>query len=350
MIRRNSGCWRSYANLACIATLWLCIAQHGSSALAVESSQRPSVHYWHLSTGSRIAYLKFAGASSPRPYPIVFLHGGPGAYVVTIERTARVLSQLSKDGFDVYAYDQLGSGLSERAVDINAYTVSRHVADLEAIRRKIQADKLILIGSSWGATLAARYIERFPRRVDRVIFAGPGALHPAAWRETGYGRVEERFSAQEREQFQSLVNRPDLEKALDLLPTDTAAALRAFPDAEGDRLFDEVTNRFYVPHLGCQHTKLDVTSAGYGFWANRMTSRDLDASPDPRPALRRSDTKALILRGQCEYMRRAVAEEYRDVFGSSTLVDVPDAGHMVYWDQPEAFIEATRRFLSDVRN
>jgi pimeloyl-ACP methyl ester carboxylesterase len=275
------------------------------------------------------------------------LHGGPGAYVVTIEPTARVLSQLRQDGFDVYAYDQVGGGASERLADITQYTVARHVADLEAIRREIRADKLILIGSSWGATLAARYIAEFADRVDRVIFVGPGALHPVAWRPAGYGRLEERFSPDEMARFQALVNRSDLERALELLPDDPAAALRAFPHAEGDRLFDEVTNRFYLPHLGCEPAKVAVSSRGYGFWANRMTSRDLDASEDPTPVLRRSPVPALILRGECEYMKRAVAEQYRDTFPNSILRDVTGAGHMIYWDQPEAFLEAVRPFLHD---
>lgn len=317
-----------------------------AAALCAASDRLP-VRHWDLPTHSRIAYLKFPALGERRAYPIVFLHGGPGAYVVTLDPTTRVLAQLREVGFDVYAYDQVGGGLSQRLADITEYTVARHVADLEAIRREIHAEKLILIGSSWGATLAARYITKFPERVDRVIFAGPGALHPVAWRATGYGRVEERFSPQEKAGFQALVNRADLEQALEMLSGDPAAALRAFSHAEGDQLFDEVTNRFYLPHLGCKDAKVDVTSTGYGFWAIRMTSRDLDTLQDPASALRHSRVRALVLRGECEYMKRAVAEQYRDVFTNSTLVDVPAAGHMIYWDQPAAFLAAVRAFLRD---
>ena len=324
-----------------VAMVWV------AAAFATTTDERPPVQHWDLPTHSRIAYLKFAAEGERRAYPIVFLHGGPGAYVVSLDPTTRVLSQLRQDGFDVYFYDQMGGGLSQRPTDITEYTVSRHVADLEAIRREIHAEKVILIGSSWGATLAARYIAEFPQRVDRVIFAGPGALHPSAWRATGYGRVEERFSPQESARFQTLVNRPDLEKAMELLAGDPAEALRAFPHAAGDRLFDEVTNRFYLPHLGCKDAKVNVTSTGYGFWANRMTSRDLDTSQDPAPALQHSRVRALVLRGECEYMKRAVAEQYRDVFQNSVLVDVPDAGHMICWDQPVVFLAAVRSFLRD---
>lgn len=326
-----------------IAVAITCIV--AASAANTPAEQQPPVQYWDLPTRSRIAYRKFEAIGARRAYPIVFLHGGPGAYVVTIEPTTRVLSQLRRDGFDVYAYDQVGGGLSQRLTDITQYTVARHVADLEAIRREIRAEKLILIGSSWGATLAARYIAEFSDRAERVVLVGPGALHPAAWRTTGYGRVEERFSADESTRFQALVNRSDLEQAMELLASDPAGALRAFPHAEGDRLFDEVTNQFYLPHLGCDNTKVDVTAKGYGFWANRMTGRDLDASQDPTPALRHTRVRALILRGECEYMKRAVSEQYRDTFADSDLVDVPGAGHMIYWDQPAAFLATVRSFL-----
>jgi proline iminopeptidase len=305
----------------------------------------PSVQYWDLPTGSKIAYLEFPAIGQRREYPIVFLHGGPGAYAVTIEATTQVLSELTADGFDVYVYDQIGGGLSERLSDITEYTVARHVADLEAIRQQLSAEKLILIGSSWGAQLAARYITRYPARVDRVILAGPGALHPPDWKQNGYGRIEARFTDEEMAQLQAMVNRPELERAVELLASDPAAAMRAFPDDAADGLFDEVTNRFYLPHLGCAGTRYTFTSRGYGFWANRMTGRDLDVSSSPLPALKESGVRALILRGECEYMKREVAEQYLDAFPGSTMADVPGAGHMLFWDRPRVFLDLVRKFV-----
>jgi hypothetical protein len=57
--------------------------------------------------------------------------------------------QFAADGFRVYLYDQVGSGLSSR-LRVRDYTLERDVADLEAIRQQIGADRLILIGHSWG--------------------------------------------------------------------------------------------------------------------------------------------------------------------------------------------------------
>ncbi|MGW4962883.1 alpha/beta fold hydrolase [Nonomuraea sp. NPDC004186] len=57
---------------------------------------------------------------------------------------------LAAAGFDVYAYDQLGAGRSTRLSDVTGYTVARHVADLEAIRRTIGADRIVIVGQRTG--------------------------------------------------------------------------------------------------------------------------------------------------------------------------------------------------------
>ena len=62
------------------------------------------------------------------------------------------------------------------------YTVSRFVEDIEAIRQQIGAERLILIGHSWGSTLAASYIAKYPERVSKVVFYSPGAI----WNWTNY--------------------------------------------------------------------------------------------------------------------------------------------------------------------
>ena len=169
-------------------------------------------------------------------------------------------------------------------------------------------------------------------------------MYPGDWPD-GYGRVEERFSDEEVAQFQAAVNTPALEAAMEALTSDPDAAVRLFPDEVAGAFFDRVTNEFYLPHLGCEGAHLGVVSNGYGFWANRMTARDLDAVEDPKPRLSRSEIPVLILRGECEYMHRAVAEQYLTVFRHSSLVEISGAGHMIYWEQPTDFLRAVFEFL-----
>lgn len=321
------------------------IASIGLAACVSSVPTPPAPNRWDLSTGSSVAYLHIA-ARGDRSHaaPIVVLHGGPGAYVVSLQATTSVLSLLSESGRDVYFYDQVGSGLSERLNDITEYTVARHVADLEAIRMEIGAEQLVLLGSSWGATLAAQYAARYPARVESMIFSGPGVIYPGDW-PTGYGRVDERFDEDERARFEAAVNVPQLEAAMEVWASDPNAAAGLFPDAAAGAFFDRITNEFYLPHLGCDGANLGIVSDGYGFWANRMTGHDLNRVEDPKPHLAQSATPVLILRGECEYMHRAVAEQYLAVFRNSTLVEIQGAGHMIYWEQPDDFLRAVVAFL-----
>src|SRR3712207_2805724 len=70
---------------------------------------------------------------------------------------AEYFGRLAGDGFNVYVYDEVGSGRSSRLEDPRGYTLERDVADLEAIREEIGAKRLVLIGHSYGGTLAAAY-------------------------------------------------------------------------------------------------------------------------------------------------------------------------------------------------
>lgn len=83
--------------------------------------KRASTQYWDLPTNSRIGYTLISAKNKKKPYPIIYLHGGPGGFVT--ERDITMLSPLSDDGYDVYLYDQIGSGQSDRLENINEYTV-----------------------------------------------------------------------------------------------------------------------------------------------------------------------------------------------------------------------------------
>ena len=92
---------------------------------------RQSTKYWNLNTGSKIAYTFIEGKGVKKTFPIIYLHGGPGGYVYT--KNIEILSNLSELGYDVYLYDQIGSGLSNRLEKVKEYTADRHRKDLEEI-------------------------------------------------------------------------------------------------------------------------------------------------------------------------------------------------------------------------
>lgn len=304
------------------------------------------VMLWTLQTGSVVAVRIYPGQGARRDQPIVFLHGGPGGYSLALQQTVDVVSRLSEDGFDVYFYDQVGGGLSEPLSDVTQYTINRHLADLEAVYDKIGAKRVILIGSSWGATLGANYMARHPEHVAAAVFSGPGPIFYPDWIDVGDGGLEAQFTPEQKAAFADMIEKPRLLTAILLSEVNANAAARLASQNELGSFFDKVANAFYLPVAVCDPDRVKTITSGYGFWSNRLTGNSLRLrTDDPKSLLRKNATPVLVMRGECEYKKFAVAQDYVDVFPNAKFVAVEDAGHMLYWEKPDAFLEEVRRFL-----
>lgn len=106
--------------------------------------------------------------------PVLFLHGGPGAGCSPAHR--RLFDPLRYRGI---LFDQRGCGRSKPYASIEDNTTDHLVEDIEALRRHLGLDKMILFGGSWGSTLALCYGLRYPEHcagfVLRGIFLGSQA-------------------------------------------------------------------------------------------------------------------------------------------------------------------------------
>lgn len=303
----------------------------------------PGVRFWTLPTGSRIAYVHAPATGKPRTTPVVFLHGGPGTPGEGIPVGG---AALAANGFDVYAYDQLGAGRSTRLSDVTGYTVARHVADLEAIRGVIGADKIIIVGQSWGGSLAAQYLAAHPDHVAKVVFTSPGALWLPAL-PGGDADPWARLTPSQKKRYDALTSSPRLLAASLLLNINPNAAHALLGDREADERFHELG--VVVKDASSCPGAPPRTPHGnrQGFYVNQITSEDFRAVPDPRPALRRVRVPALIMRGTCDYVRWAATYDYRRTLPDSTLVMVEGAGHAIAGDQPAIYTAVLRAFLLD---
>ena len=131
--------------------------------------------YWQLPTGSVIAYSEYDPPQGValKPEAIVYLHGGPGVRQGPFDQD--IYGSFATNGFRVFAYDQAGSGLSVlcTSAGLHSRPFGRR---LEVIRQKIGVEKIILIGHSWGSTLAVSYMAKFPTHVAKAVFHSPGRI------------------------------------------------------------------------------------------------------------------------------------------------------------------------------
>jgi proline iminopeptidase len=122
----------------------------------------------HVGDGHWI-YVEEVGCKGGRP--IAFLHGGPGSGSQHLHRT---LFDPTRD--HVFLIDQRGAGRSHPYLSRSANTTAHLVGDLEVIREHFNIPKWLLVGGSWGSTLALAYAEKHAEHVAglvlRAVFLG----------------------------------------------------------------------------------------------------------------------------------------------------------------------------------
>ncbi|MEV0972757.1 alpha/beta hydrolase [Microtetraspora glauca] len=301
------------------------------------------VAYWDLPTGSRIAYVKVPASGTPRPTPVIFLHGGPGTPGEGVPEAGK---ELAAAGFDVYAYDQVGAGRSTRLADLTGYTVARHVADLDAIRETIGAQKIILVGRSWGGTLSAAYLAAHPGHVAKAVLTSPGAIWEPAY-PNGPGGPWDDLPAERKARADELTDDPRMLTQALLLQLNPAAAHALVPDAEADARMRALLLTA-KDATGCRDAApASVHDNPPGFYTNQLTSADASTVPDPRPRLRGVRVPTLIMRGQCDYLKWEVTDDYRRTLPNSTLVYIPGAGHSIANGRPDLYRDLLMAFLRD---
>ena len=307
-----------------------------------------AVDYWDLETGSRIAYLKIPAENKTKETPVIFLHGGPGGTVVSFKPITEVISALSQNGYDVYFYDQIGGGLSGRLKNIREYRLSRHAADLDRARNKINAEKIILIGESFGGALAAHYAAAHPETVKRMVLISPAELLSQEWDEGTRGNIKDRATQKTLKKSKNLLGSLRALFAFVLLEFNPDAAYNFLSEDKADTLITKYLS-LLLGGMVCDPKAIPENhNLLIGFWALLI--------PDelPEPANKAVKTKlgsmtlpVLILRGECDYVKWEVTYEYKFLLKNATLLFLEGAGHMPLLEKPGLVLESIRSFLLD---
>ena len=96
--------------------------------------------------------------------PAVYLHGGPGSGCQPDHRRL-----FDPERFHAVLFDQRGAGRSRPKGSRENNTLPHLIADLEKIREKFGFARWMVVGGSWGATLALAYAEAHPERVTGIV-------------------------------------------------------------------------------------------------------------------------------------------------------------------------------------
>jgi proline iminopeptidase len=94
----------------------------------------------------------------------VYLHGGPGSGCQPDHRRL-----FDPERFHAVLFDQRGAGRSRPKGRLEDNTLAHLIADMETIREKFGFERWMVVGGSWGATLALAYAQAHPDRVTGIV-------------------------------------------------------------------------------------------------------------------------------------------------------------------------------------
>jgi len=101
-------------------------------------------------------------------YPLVLMHGGPGADLYTMQSFKPLADQ-----FTLVFYDHRCNGRST-GVDVTTMTFENLTADADALRQTLGFEKWAVLGHSFGGNVALEYALRFPESLSHLVLVNSG--------------------------------------------------------------------------------------------------------------------------------------------------------------------------------
>ena len=118
-----------------------------------------------LKKGKHKIYYEQCG--NPKGKPAIFLHGGPGGGCGSLSRRF-----FNPKKYRIILFDQRGCGRSKPHTCLEDNTTWHLIEDIESIREILYIKKLLVIGGSWGSTLAIAYAQKHPKNVSQLVLRG----------------------------------------------------------------------------------------------------------------------------------------------------------------------------------
>jgi proline iminopeptidase len=222
-------------------------------------------------------------------------------------------------------YDQRGRGDSEAPADPLEARIEDDATDLGALRRALGLRRWDVLGHSWGGAVAALGAAQDLAGTRRVVLVDAvGAT--SAWMPALREAALERSSPEDRATLERL---------------DDAAL--AVPDPATHEAHARAIYRawFANPELA----RLFKPPRSDSLTGAAIAARLRREGYDWRPALRALSGPTLVFHGTEDALPTWVAEGLAELLPQARLALLPGAGHMPFWEAPEAFFAAVDSFL-----
>lgn len=260
-----------------------------------------------VSVNGRQIYFRRWRARGPR---VVLIHG----FGTANTSWSAVGPLLARAGYDTYALDLGGFGLSSKAWEA-PYGHGEQADLVAAWMAQLGLDSATIVGHSMGGNVAAHLALRHPRRVARLVLETPAIL-------SGLVTTPRRL--------RTLVQVPALRQAARL-------AVRRIIERSDFSQF-EASNPQVLRVLRTADWDLALVAMVRDSWANRLTPEEL----------RRITVPTLLLWG-ADDQTIPVTDSVRlqALLPHARFVSMPDAGHMAHEEDPQGFVGRVVAAMTD---
>lgn len=257
--------------------------------------------------------------------PLFILHGGPG---FSHDYFLPHLEPLS-DEIKLVLFDQRGMGRSSVDLDSTSFSLDLLIEDIEALRQKLEFDKIHLMGHSWGGILAMHYAITYPESLSSLILCNSMPATPEFDDLLGenFARIYER---------QNMADLEPLQQKIEAGSRDITIQQRLIQLHFRPSFYD--TSDVNKLHLNLSEN----------FFKTQELLPFLAPHEEPTPLLPQLENlhnPVLIIRGEIEAIPIEADRKLKETFSDARLVTISQSGHFPFIEKPDEFKNLILEFI-----
>ncbi|MDX2008417.1 MAG: proline iminopeptidase-family hydrolase [Meiothermus sp.] len=261
------------------------------------------------------------------PLTVMVVSGGPG---VSCDYLRESHSQYATEGFRLVAWDQLGTGQSDRPTDPALWEIPRFVEEMEAVRSALGLGRVHVIGHSWGGVLGLEYALAYPQYLGRFVMANISVNVPLM--NQGFKQCKLALGLETAKMIalresEGTTSHPEYQAAATLLTYRHICRTEILPEPVAKSLGE----------IGPAYPKM--------FGPFLMHCTGSLATWDRTADLHRVASPVLIVSGEHDYILPEYAGISLNYLPNARMKIFRGCAHMPFWEDPAAYHRAVLEFL-----
>lgn len=252
----------------------------------------------------------------------IFIHGGPGAWSKSFEDLGG--RNLERRMTMIY-YDQRGCGRSGGTAS-DDYSLAKMVMDIEVVRQKYDADKVYLIGHSFGGILAINYALKYASHVKGIVLAN--------------STLDILYSIQNQICYMNRLLKTDFQA------TDSSQIIPTFKKVQAEFIEEGLIYKLLSNHknnIDLLHN-IDKQNPSEFTFAKKALTID-DYLKNYSTITSRINSPVLIITGMKDH---AIGEEhFRSFDFPNQTIEEINGGHILYYEMNKEFINAIFKYVKN---